>query len=226
MRAHARVEDSIAGSRSRGRLRFTDIAANRAWLAVVCFADALVRWFQQLCLTGRLSVVEPKGSAGHQGAGATAHDQPVPGDQLDSSTNSVASTTAAPGARRRPGRRQVARRHRRNDAADGRMNAGIAAGNHREAHVCGSGLVYEVGAAGGVDAYLDVPASWAITASSTATWSAMLLARRCPAAGGRPGPRRWRRRKSRSGGTRSRPWERRCSMSAHASPPPASMSMA
>ena len=32
----------------------------RTWLAVVCFADALVRWFQLLCLTGPLAGAEPK----------------------------------------------------------------------------------------------------------------------------------------------------------------------
>jgi len=29
-------------------------------LAFVCFADGLVRWFQQLCLTGALALAEPK----------------------------------------------------------------------------------------------------------------------------------------------------------------------
>ena len=33
---------------------------HRAWLAVISFADALVRWFQLLCLTGYLAVAEPK----------------------------------------------------------------------------------------------------------------------------------------------------------------------
>ena len=42
------------------RFPFTDIDANRAWLAVVCFADDLVRWFQLLCLTGPLAIAEPK----------------------------------------------------------------------------------------------------------------------------------------------------------------------
>src|SRR5213078_313053 len=50
-----RLKDS--GAR---RFPFCDIDANRAWLAVVCFADTLVRWFQQLCLTGPLAVAEPK----------------------------------------------------------------------------------------------------------------------------------------------------------------------
>ncbi|MGH9044163.1 MAG: transposase [Acidimicrobiales bacterium] len=42
------------------RLPFVDLAANRAWLAEVCFAHDLVRWFQRLCLTGDLASAEPK----------------------------------------------------------------------------------------------------------------------------------------------------------------------
>ena len=62
MRAHAHVEDNIRRLKASGAMRFpfTDIDANRAWLAVVCFADGLVRWFQQLCLTGALALAEPK----------------------------------------------------------------------------------------------------------------------------------------------------------------------
>jgi len=62
MRAHAHVEDHIRQLKDSGasRFPFVDIDANRAWLAVVCFADALVRWFQLLCLTGPLAVAEPK----------------------------------------------------------------------------------------------------------------------------------------------------------------------
>jgi hypothetical protein len=62
MRAHAHVEDNIRRLKDSGaqRFPFTDIDANRAWLAVVGFADALVRWFQQLCLTGPLATAEPK----------------------------------------------------------------------------------------------------------------------------------------------------------------------
>lgn len=62
MRAHAHVEDNIRRLKDSGaqRFPFTDIDANRTWLAVVCFADALVRWFQQLCLTGPLAAAEPK----------------------------------------------------------------------------------------------------------------------------------------------------------------------
>jgi hypothetical protein len=62
MRAHAHVEDHIRRLKDSGaqRFPFVDIDANRAWLAVVCFADSLVRWFQLLCLTGALAVAEPK----------------------------------------------------------------------------------------------------------------------------------------------------------------------
>jgi hypothetical protein len=62
MRAHAHVEDHIRRLKDSGadRFPFCDIDANRAWLAVVCFADALVRWFQLLCLTGSLAIAEPK----------------------------------------------------------------------------------------------------------------------------------------------------------------------
>jgi hypothetical protein len=62
MRAHAHVEDHIRRLKDSGadRFPFVDIDANRAWLAVVCFADTLVRWFQLLCLTGSLAVAEPK----------------------------------------------------------------------------------------------------------------------------------------------------------------------
>lgn len=62
MRAHARVEDNIRRLKDSGaqRFPFTDFDANRVWLAVVCFADVLVRWFQHLCLTGSLAIAEPK----------------------------------------------------------------------------------------------------------------------------------------------------------------------
>jgi hypothetical protein len=62
MRAHAHVEDNIRRLKDSGadRFPFTNIDANRAWLAVVCMADSLVRWFQQLCLDGPLAVAEPK----------------------------------------------------------------------------------------------------------------------------------------------------------------------
>jgi hypothetical protein len=62
MRAHAHVEDHIRRLKASGleRFPFADLAANRAWMAVVCFAADLVRWFQLLCLTGSLAVAEPK----------------------------------------------------------------------------------------------------------------------------------------------------------------------
>lgn len=62
MRAHAHVEDHIRRLKTSGleRLPFTDLDANRAWLALVCFAADLVRWFQLLCLTGALVNAEPK----------------------------------------------------------------------------------------------------------------------------------------------------------------------
>ena len=62
MRAHARVEDNIARLKDSGaqRFPFSDLDANRAWLQLAAFADALVRWFQTTCLTGRLARARPK----------------------------------------------------------------------------------------------------------------------------------------------------------------------
>ena len=62
MRGHARVEDNIRRLKDSGAARFpfSDLDANRAWLDTVCFADALVRWFQLLCLPGRFVNAEPK----------------------------------------------------------------------------------------------------------------------------------------------------------------------
>lgn len=62
MRAHAHVEDHIRRLKDSGlcRFPFRDGDANRAWLAVVCFAADLVRWFQLLCVTGHLASAEPK----------------------------------------------------------------------------------------------------------------------------------------------------------------------
>jgi hypothetical protein len=62
MRAHAHVENHIRRLKDSGlcRFPFTAAAANQAWLAVVCFAADLVRWFQLLCLTGHLARAEPK----------------------------------------------------------------------------------------------------------------------------------------------------------------------
>ena len=62
MRAHAHVEGHIRRLKASGleRFPFTALAANRAWMAVVCFAADLVRWFQLLCLSDALAVAEPK----------------------------------------------------------------------------------------------------------------------------------------------------------------------
>jgi hypothetical protein len=62
IRAHAHVEDHIRRLKASGleRFPFTDLDANRAWMALVCFAADLVRWFQLLCLRGTLANAEPK----------------------------------------------------------------------------------------------------------------------------------------------------------------------
>jgi hypothetical protein len=62
MRAHARVEDTICRLRESGfeRFPFVDLDANRVWLAQVCFADALVRWFQLLCCESQWALASPK----------------------------------------------------------------------------------------------------------------------------------------------------------------------
>jgi hypothetical protein len=62
LRAHAHVEDHIRRLKASGLERFplTDLDANRAWMALVCFAADLVRWFQLLCLRGPLAKAEPK----------------------------------------------------------------------------------------------------------------------------------------------------------------------
>lgn len=62
MRAHAHVEDHIGRLKESGLLRFpfADLAANQAWLQVVCWAADLVRWFQLLCVTGPLAKALPK----------------------------------------------------------------------------------------------------------------------------------------------------------------------
>ncbi len=62
MRAHAHVEDHIRRLKTSGleRFPFADLDANRAWLALVCMAADLVRWFQLLCCDGALAVAEPK----------------------------------------------------------------------------------------------------------------------------------------------------------------------
>jgi len=62
MRGHANIEDTLGRLKESGLLRFpfVDAHANRAWLAEVCFAHDLVRWFQLLCLSGELATAEPK----------------------------------------------------------------------------------------------------------------------------------------------------------------------
>ena len=62
MRAHAHVEDNIRRLKdsAANRFPFCDFDANSAWLSVVCMADGLIRWFQQLCLAGPLAAAEPK----------------------------------------------------------------------------------------------------------------------------------------------------------------------
>jgi Transposase DDE domain group 1 len=62
MRAHAHLEDHIRRLKDSGlcRFPFTSLDANRAWLATVCHAGDLVRWFQLLCLPGHLARAEPK----------------------------------------------------------------------------------------------------------------------------------------------------------------------
>lgn len=62
LRAHAHVEDHIRRLKASGleRFPFCDLDANRAWMALVCFAADLVRWFQLLCLRGPLADAEPK----------------------------------------------------------------------------------------------------------------------------------------------------------------------
>ena len=54
MRAHAHVELHIARLKDSGLLAFpfSDLEANRTWMAAVMMAADLVRWFQLLCLHG------------------------------------------------------------------------------------------------------------------------------------------------------------------------------
>jgi len=61
-RAHAHVEDHLERLKDSGLLRlpFSNLDANRAWLAEICFAADLVRWFQAYCLSGALRSAEPK----------------------------------------------------------------------------------------------------------------------------------------------------------------------
>jgi len=62
MRAHAHVEDNIKtveGLR-RATVSLSPTSTQPRLARVVTFADSLVRWFQQLCLTGALASAEPK----------------------------------------------------------------------------------------------------------------------------------------------------------------------
>ncbi len=62
MRAHAHVEDHINRLKDSGlcRFPFAKLEANQAWLALVCMAADLVRWFQLICCTGELASARPK----------------------------------------------------------------------------------------------------------------------------------------------------------------------
>lgn len=62
IRAHTHVEDHIRRLKDSGleRFPFSDLEANEAWLATICTAADLVRWFQLLCVTGPLAAAEPK----------------------------------------------------------------------------------------------------------------------------------------------------------------------
>jgi hypothetical protein len=62
MRAHAHVEEHIQRLKDSGleRFPFTEIDANRTRLAIVAFADSLVRWFQNETLDGPLKIARPK----------------------------------------------------------------------------------------------------------------------------------------------------------------------
>jgi len=62
MRAHAHVEQNISRLKDSGLLSFpfTDIEANRNWMATVLMAADLLRWFQLLCLDGHWAKARPK----------------------------------------------------------------------------------------------------------------------------------------------------------------------
>ena len=62
MRAHAHVEQHIARLKDSGLLAFpfSDLEANRTWMATVMMAADLVRWFQLLCLDGTWAKAQPK----------------------------------------------------------------------------------------------------------------------------------------------------------------------
>jgi hypothetical protein len=75
IRAHANVEDRIRRLKTSGleRFPFADLDANKAWLWLLCLGADLVRWFQLLCLAGRLAAAEPDRPAAAL-AGATARN--------------------------------------------------------------------------------------------------------------------------------------------------------
>ena len=62
MRAHAHVELHIERLKDSGLLAFpfSDLEANRTWMATVMMAADLVRWFQLLCLDGSWAKAQPK----------------------------------------------------------------------------------------------------------------------------------------------------------------------
>ena len=62
MRAHARIENTIAALKDSGlkRMPFSDFDTNAAWTQLVALSMALVRWFQQLRLRGPLAQAAPK----------------------------------------------------------------------------------------------------------------------------------------------------------------------
>ena len=62
MRAHARIENTIADLKDSGlkRMPFRDYSANAAWAQLVALSHTLVRWFQQLRLHGPLAQAAPK----------------------------------------------------------------------------------------------------------------------------------------------------------------------
>ena len=62
MRAHAGVENTSAELKDSGlkRMPFSDCSANAAWAELVALSHTLVRWFQQLRLTGELAKAAPK----------------------------------------------------------------------------------------------------------------------------------------------------------------------
>ena len=61
-RAHARIENTIADLKDSGlaRMPFSDYHANTAWTQLVALSLTLVKWFQQLRLTGPLAKASPK----------------------------------------------------------------------------------------------------------------------------------------------------------------------